>query len=222
MQVTHEKAHRLIHYELDAALQPDEKRELSDHLEHCSECRLYAKDMQRIDGALSQMRNIGWSRQPAPLSIPELGVKSRQIKFERILLVMRTTVVALVFAAVAFNAWHFFSVSIPPTSSPAPVGILPAPTPSLPSTSTSASMEACKMMLYAVQEHDTVASIATQFSVTEEDIRALNNLRTVMIAATELWIPVCNFTPTGTVEGPATLTKASAPILRPTTSTPDG
>jgi hypothetical protein len=99
------------------------------------------------------------------------------------------------------------------------------PTPSVQTTQSTtalAAFENCELVLYPVQEDDTLARIADQFSVSEEEIMAINSLQTKAIdPSMELAIPVCNFTPTGTVH-PATFTTTYTPDLGPSTSTPDG
>ena len=222
MQFTHTEARRLVQFELDTELSPEQKTHLAEHLKHCGECHSYAQDMQRIASALLQMNTRARPPRPLPLSIRELAGKIHQKRHSRTLLVMRTSLIALIFAAVAFNAWHYFSVSELPTSSPAPMGILPAPTPSTPSTSTRISMENCELILYSVHEQDTLASLARQFSVSREEISALNHLRTEVIPGTRIWIPLCHLTPTGTLDGTTALTGTYTPAFRPTTSTPDG
>jgi hypothetical protein len=77
-------------------------------------------------------------------------------------------------------------------------------------------------MPYSVRENDTLADIAHQFSVSEEEILAVNSLEAVTLSPSmELLIPVCNWTPTGTVH-PVTFTTTYTPVREPFTTTPDG
>lgn len=129
--------------------------------------------------------------------------------------------VGLVVAAFFFSAWQFVQ-SGTPAPIELPIGVFPIPTPSAQSTPTKVTFEGCEMIPYPVTETDTLASIAQQFSVSEEAIMAVNDLKTDTIhAAMELVIPMCQSTPTGTAN-PATLTASQTytPRLRPRTSTP--
>ena len=219
MQVTHEEARKLIQFRLDAGLDPNQKVRLSDHLERCVECRIYAEDMKHVDRALAGASHKQREARFRPLSIPLLMEKSNRTAYYNSILAMRTTALVIACAALAFSTWSFFSVSQPPAPSEAPVGALPVPTPSGQSTSTKIFVEDCKVILYTVQNQDTLASIARRFSIHEEEVVALNNLKNGAIDSTQLWLPVCNSTPTGTAQGPATFTKTITPIQIPVTST---
>jgi hypothetical protein len=62
--------------------------------------------------------------------------------------------------------------------------------------------------------------VATHFSVSEEEILAINGLKTnVVNTPMQLVIPLCDFTPTGTVR-PATFTTTYTPVRHLKTSTP--
>jgi LysM repeat protein len=132
--------------------------------------------------------------------------------------------ISLAFMALFFSAWQFV-ISGPVVSNPMPMSAPPVPTPlaqTAQSTSTEISLENCEMMVYAVQRQDTLAEIASRFSVPEDLILAANNLSTESIyAKRELVIPICNSTPTGTAH-PATFTTTYTPILKLITATPDG
>lgn len=222
MQVTHVEARRFIQLRLDAALNPRQQNQLSAHLERCAECRVYAEKMKNMDQALAAVSQQQHQTRHLPLSIPMLMEKSSRKIYQGSFLTMRTTVIVLVFAALAFSTWSFFSVSPPATPGAASLAVPPVPTPSGQSTSTKTSVADCKMVLYAVQEQDTLASIARRFSITEAEVVALNDLKNGLIDAKQLWLPVCNSTPTSTAQGPATRTKTHTPIWNPLTSTPGG
>lgn len=218
MQVTHEEARKLIQFRLDTGLNPHQKIQLSIHLRHCAECRDYAEDMKLVDLALAGASHKQHEVRFLPLSLPMLMEKSSRKIYQGSLLTMRTTMIVLMFAVLAFSTWSFFSGSPPATPGVASVAVPPVPTPSGQSTSTKVSVTDCKMVLYAVREQDTLASLARRFSITEAEIIALNNLKHGLNDSTQVWLPVCHSTPTGT----ATLTKTRTPILNPITSTPGG
>jgi len=221
MQITHEEAHRLIQFSLDKVLKPQEKNILQAHLKDCLECRVFAEEIKKVESLLLPIMKRQWNLQPAPLSIISI-VENKNSKLQtRILLATRTAIIGIVFAAFVFSAWQF-TRSDRQTSNPMPVSVLPIPTPAGQSTSTKISFPNCKEMVYQVQENDTLESIASQFSVSKDKIRSINNLNTESIQAKmELLIPICTSTPTGTLH-PSTLTTTFTPLIGPTTSTPGG
>jgi LysM repeat protein len=83
-------------------------------------------------------------------------------------------------------------------------------------------LESCEELEYEVQENDTLESIANHFSISKEEIMSINNMKTETVnAKMELMIPICNFTPTGTVN-PTALTTTYTPSTSPVPSTPGG
>jgi len=221
MQITHEEAHRLIQFSLDKVLNPQEKNILQVHLNDCMECRAFAEEIKKVESLLLPIMKRQWNLQPAPLSITSI-IESKNSKLQTgVLLATRTAIIGIVFAAFVFSAWQL-TRSDRQTSNPMPVSVLPIPTPSGQSTSTKISFQNCEETIYQVQETDTLESIAYQFSVSKDKIRSINNLSTESIhAKMELLIPICTFTPTGTLH-PSTLTTTFTPLIGPTTSTPGG
>lgn len=221
MQLTHKQAHQLIQRNLDRDLQPQERLVLSDHLQACPDCQAYVAEMKAVEQLLSPMLKRQWNRRPLPLSIPFLTKGALHRQQPGAILATRTAAVGLIVLMFFFSAWQFV-FSSPSMSRPLTLIAPSVPTPSTISTATLATPEDCETMLYTVQGNDTLASIAHQFSVAEEEIAAANSLGAVTISAPmELRIPVCNFTPTGTVH-PATFTTTYTPSNAPTVSTPDG
>jgi LysM repeat protein len=223
MEITHEQARRLIQMKLDRALHKQEASTLSTHLRDCTDCQSYANQMDEVEGLLVPLMKQQWAVQPTPLSISALTRGSRETQ-ARIVLTIRTAVVSFIFVAVFFGMWQFL-LSRPSMSNQMPPAVPAMPTPASYTaqvTSTTNTRETCELTMYKVQDHDTLAGIAKRFSVAEAEILAVNNLGTDALRPTmELVIPVCNFTPTGTIY-PATLTTTYTPILQPTTSTPGG
>jgi LysM repeat protein len=129
--------------------------------------------------------------------------------------------IGIVFLAFIFSAWQF-TRSGRQMPSQLPVNIPKVPTPSAQSTNTKSSPQNCVGMLYVVQKNDTLEGIAQRFAVSEKEIMAMNNMRTERVnVPMKLMIPVCNSTPTGTVN-PTIFSTIYTPSIRPITSTPAG
>ena len=223
MQITHEEAHQLIQFSMDQTLRPQEKNTLQAHLDDCMECRYFAKEIQEVEAHLVPAMQKHWNLQPAPLSVEAITGKRKPSLQPSLRLVTRTAIIGIVFAAFVFSSWQF-AVSKGRSSTPMPVGVLPIPTPSGQSTSTKISFENCEEIIYQIQENDTLESIAAQFSVSKDKLMVVNNLAAEAINPnTDLLIPICNSTPTGTVH-PSTLTTTFTPLTDPTASasTPSG
>ena len=223
MQITHEHARKLIQFRLDVGLRSAEREILSAHLQDCSECQAYAVELREVESVLRPMLKRKWSAEPIPLSITSLRGNHKKTQV-RIFLTMRKLAVSLVLFALFFGIWKF---TLPDPSAPSvmPLAVPSVPTPSAKtaqSTSTEFTAEGCETMLYTVQTNDTLSSVADRFSVSDELIMELNQLHTGAVhQSMELVIPICNFTPTGTVH-PATFTTTYTPMFLPTTSTPGG
>jgi len=221
MQITHEEAHKLIQFNADEALDSQAKATLASHLQQCVECRAYAQDIQEIESILSPVMKRKWNLQPVPLSIHAIAVKkASRIQVDAIL-TTRTAMIGIVLVAFIFSIWQF-TLSGGQAVSPLPAGVLPVPTPSTQPTITRIKFQNCEETLYSVRENDTLESIAYQFSISKEEIMTMNNMKIETVnPAMKLMIPICSFTPTGTVN-PATLTTTYTPIMNATTSTPNG
>jgi hypothetical protein len=224
MQITHEEARKLIQYHADAELNPQQKAILSAHLKDCVECQVYAKDLKAVESILVPAMKRHWNFHPIPLSGHQIASKRNSKKQGSILLATRTAMIGFVFMAFVFTFWQF-TLPSQPAFSQLPTDVLPVPTPSTQitqSTSTRIQFPNCEMIIYRVQENDTLESISDQFSIAKEEIMAINHLKIETVDNTmELLIPICDSTPTGTVN-PATLTTTYTPAIRQDTSTPGG
>jgi hypothetical protein len=221
MQLTHEEAHRLIQFNLDDALDLQGKTMLSAHLKDCIECRIYAEEIREVGSILVPVMKRHWNLQPIPFSISALNVKRNPKIQTSTMLATRTAVIGVVVLMFIFSVWQF-AISGRGSSAPLPVRVLPVPTPSTQSTSTKIMFQNCDGIRYTVQENDTIESIAYQFLTSKEDLMAANNIRTETVSTgMELIVPICNFTPTGTIH-PTLLATTYTPPMRPTTFTPDG
>jgi hypothetical protein len=220
MPLTHEQAHKLIQLKMDRMLSADELEALSSHVRGCRGCQNYANEVNEVEVLLRAVMKSQWNVRPIPFPIPALGGRSTKTHATP-LLTIRKAALSLVFVALFFSAWQFVT-SGPSVSSRMHLSVPPVPTPSAGTAELTGTTEICEMMLYTVQGSDTLAGIADQFSVSQEEIMALNQLKTdILSTPLQLAIPLCNFTPTGTVH-PATFTTTYTPILAPRTSTPEG
>ena len=224
MQIVHKEARRLIQLSMETALSSNKQASLSAHLKDCVECQVYAKDIKQIDLLLTPLLKRQWNAQPIPLQISAFTANYGSKRPTPLSLTMRKVIViSIVFAGFVFSTWQFVLSGTGILSSPSPMGVLPAPTPSMYTTSTESLQESCSTIRYTVQENDTLDSIARQFSVSLEEMKAFNHLEDQSVPrGMELDIPLCTLTPTGTVTGPATFTITYTPVLSPTTSTPGG
>jgi LysM repeat protein len=224
MQITHEQARKLIQFSLDGLLLSAEKATLSAHLQDCMDCSAYANELKDVETTLLPVMKKQWDLRPIPLSIDVLiQNKNSRINASR-LLATRTAMIGVAVVALFFSAWQFV-VSGPVAPNQLTLVVPPMPTPSVltaQSTNTNITSEICEMVTYTVQGGDTLASIADRFSVSEDEIITINQLRSETVGPSlELVIPICNSTPTGTVNL-ATFTTTYTPIIKPTTSTPGG
>jgi LysM repeat protein len=216
MQITHEEARRLIQFNADEALRPQEKILLSTHINSCLECRAYAEEIKEVEKILLPAMQRQWNVHPLPLLISDLSMR-RAARVTGSLLAIRTVIMSFVFVMLVFSAWQFTRSGQQLRGLP-PVMVAPVSTPSIESTNTTVSSRSCDAMHYNVQANDTLTSIADQFSISKDEIIAMNGLKTDRInLGMTLMIPVCNFTPTSTLS-PTTTTYA--PVISSATSSP--
>ncbi len=219
MEITHEEARKLIQFNADEILDAHGKNTLSAHLKGCTECRLYAEEIKEVESILLPVMKKHWNIQPAPLSAADLREKRNSGVQAFAVPATRMVAIGVVLLAFIFSAWQF-AISHGRENSQVSVSIPPVPTPSTQFTSTKATAQNCAGMLYTVKENDTLESIAHQFSASKQDIMAANHMKTETVKAMmELTIPICNFTPTGTIR-PAILGTNYTPSTNLTTSTP--
>jgi LysM repeat protein len=185
------------------------------------ECRTYTAEIKEGENILLPVMIRQWNIQPIPLSIGTIYAKRNVTIRTSMILATRILAIGAVSLAFIFSVWQF-TVSGAGEASPVPVSVPPVPTPSTQSTSTKITIQNCTGVLYSVQKNDTLESIAYQFTTSKQELMTANNLQTESInTGMELIVPVCHFTPTGTIH-PATLTTTYTPSISPTTFTPDG
>jgi LysM repeat protein len=220
MQITHEEARRLIQFNVDDTLNPQEKTVLSTHLQMCFGCRVYAEEINELESTLVPLMKRQWNRRPIPLSITTLKAKRNIKLFSKNILAIRKAIISFIFVAFAVSMWQFMDSGqqLPGLS---PIIVSPLPTPSIESTSTTISSKNCEHIRYIVQANDTLSSIADQFSRSKEEIISTNDLKTETInIGMMLMIPACNFTPTSVVKPTMSMTVLS-PVISSATSSPE-
>jgi LysM repeat protein len=216
MQITHEEAIQLIQYTADKAAPSAKEKLLHEHLKDCAQCSAYAGQFKDMEKVLQNVMRKQWSRRPAPLSLSALKEKKDSQKKKSTLLVTRTALIGMAVCTFIFLGWQV-TLTTNPKNTLFP-GMLPVPTPSTQYTATNTQTLNCQQILYKVQEHDTLESIASQYATSKEAIINLNNLNIETIQRDmELLIPICKSTPTSTIYPP---TFTITPFLEPTTNTP--
>ena len=222
MPITHTEAQRLLNFASDKTLKDDQKRILDSHLESCIQCQEYATSIEKMESILHPLLQRQWNQQPILLSVDRLLSRGNSKLLDGKLLATRIAAVSVMFMVFMFSAWQFM-VAKPGGSGPVLASVPPMPIPSTSTTqfiSTKTQTRSCEELGYIVQGHDTLESIAIRFLTSKEEILIANNMKAeVIVAGMKLMIPVCNFTPTGTVHA---LTTTFTPVLRPITSTPGG
>lgn len=220
MQITHDEARKLIHFDSDDALKPHESSELQTHLETCEECQAYTNSIKGMEAILRPILQRKWNQQPIPhLLLTTVLAKNRKGISQGTSLATRIVVIGIICMGFVFSVWQF-TVSSQPTPTALLVSVPPVPTPSTQFMSATSMFDQCEGRPYVVRESDTLDSIALQFSVTQQDIKSMNDLGSATLQkGQEIRIPICTSTPTGTVDA---LTTTYTPFMSPITSTPGG
>ena len=218
MEPSHTRARRLIQFNADRSLRHDDKEILRAHLESCADCRHYADSLKAMESVMEPLMRRQWNLSPASLSIASLRPGKNKVPAGSPLLTTRIALIGLVCMVFLFSIWQVtFSSTRTPGLFTAAVPLIP--TPSTNSTFTSTA-QSCVEQSYFVQQNDTLERIAVQFATSKEEIIVANKLKTETLRpGATLWISVCTFTPTGTVNA---LTITYTPSLSPTRSTPGG
>lgn len=220
MQLTHNEARKWIHLNADDGLSMPQKQALDSHLDTCVECRHYGENINKMESVLRPMLQRQWSQQPIPLPAGALIARGSYRSPDRIVLATRIAAISVMFIAFVFSAWQYTTSQVGvPSPAVADVPAMPMTATSILSTSTETQPEHCGSMSYMVRKNDTLGSIASQFSVSIEELIQINALTSnTMITGQELIIPICRSTPTSTVDPLTT----STPVQGRTTSTPGG
>ena len=218
-QITHEQARRLTNFNIDQALDANTLSILNAHLNGCAECRTYAGELGDVENILRKMKHR-WDLRPTPLHLDQImgRSKNKAFGFANGITIVRTATMVLAVIAVVLGAWQFSMVNV--ASPTAPSAVIPIPTPSTYLTSANAMLRNCDYVLYQVQAGDTLDGIASQFSVPKGTIMDFNGVKAEKIyTSMQLRIPICDHTPTATINTPTTTTTIT-PQFEPITVTP--
>src|SRR5574341_370571 len=217
MEITHEEARKLIQHNADEALNQNQRITLQSHLDSCANCRAYATKLRETENTLRRLMHRQWDLHPTPLSMNVLASKRNFTRELGILLTTRKALVSIAIMVFIFGLWQF-RLTDSKIPGEAQLSILPVPTPSAQLTRTKIMLQNCEEIRYKVQEHDTLESIADQFSTSKESIMTTNDMQTEAISpAMELIILICDSTPTGTANPPALTTYTPSTGLIATT-----
>lgn len=220
MQITHQEARRWIQIDSDGGLRASEKAVLEAHLILCADCRKYAHSMKRMEIVLRPLLKRQWNQQPTPLSITLLQSRSQTRGSDSMILATRIAAISVMFLAFLFSAWQL-SASSSNVSAPALASGPAFPPVAFTSTQRiTATTGSCTETIYVVQENDTLAHIAFRFAADEAEIARRNGLRSETVSTgMTLIIPVCDSTPTGTMNA---IRSTYMPATHQITSTPIG
>ena len=217
--ITHAEARRLINFNSDQVLDVGSYSILNAHLNACVECRSYASELDEVENILRTLKQK-WNQHPAPLHIVQIKSQNKNVSFglAKNLTMTSMTMMVLAVIVMSIGIWQFsiLNSALPAT----PLMAIPIPTPSTYLTSAKATILNCDYVPYQVQANDTLDNIALQFSVPKETIMDLNGMKEEKIEpGTQLSIPLCNHTPTVTINAPNT-TITISPQFEPITLTP--
>jgi len=214
LELTHQKAHALLHAAADESLGAEEKSTLDAHLAKCKECSNYAEDLTNLEIRLGRVMHAQWDIQrpdlnlqaithPSPAKLIWNNFSSQTHALGKVTIV---AVVVLGYVVIA----NLFGIQLPlsadetPTTVPTPsklsLSLATSPTPSAQFALTGLTTQACETVTYVVQENDTLEYIALQYGTTKEAIQEYNNLTSnTVFTGMELAIPLCMGTPSQTV-----------------------
>ena len=220
MNISHEEAQKLIHLHSDRGLDMDHRAQLQSHLMQCERCALYANRLSDAENTLRKVMKREWNVQPLPHNKETIlrEINSKKWVVQKLL----PTHSALIGITVIFFSFVLWQFSLTNGSSNAGIGlqtsVIPTPAIVLIDNPALATLNECALLSYVVQANDDLDSIARKFSLPQDIIISTNNLNSkILQPGTQLEIPACNFTPTGTTFSPTiTLT----PEFQTFTTTP--
>lgn len=217
MSITHAEALRLIQLQADHTLQADKQNILKEHLAVCATCQAYAQKVNQTENILKRIMHQQWDLRPTPLSVTALIGKTYHSKNSSTLLLTRKALIGVTFVVFMMMGWKITATN-PASSNATQFEVLPNPTPVTQTSEPATSAKSCIQIQYQVQDGDTLESIASHFATAKDDIVKLNYLTAETLKAnTELLVPVCDTTPTSTLNPP---TFTITPFLETITTTP--
>jgi len=228
-KMTHRKARTLAQLALDMELSPRQKSELSEHIANCKSCREYASRLAKLERGLERVFHTQWDHYQPSLNLGAIVSSSStqfflntpfrlQPTFKSVMLL--TTCIMGFILSISFIMSRA-QVHKPPIQPSLAIihqtvtANTATPTPSIPLTMTSLSVQNCQTILYTTQPGDTLESIARQFDIPLTLIKAYNSFENQRISpGTHLLIPLCGSPPV-----PFTITPNRTLTITPLTRT---
>jgi LysM repeat protein len=206
--ISHAQARTLIQADADHLISLGQKQNLGRHLARCSECRMYANQIERVETSLRSAYTSRWGRTPLPrLNIHALYAVKPAPNFLPVDFLRQAAAPALVTVLVSltllFTVWRSH-MEAPSGRFPQSATAPDSPVSFAQQTATKLSLTGCDTLVYTVQEGDTLAGIARRFSMQLEVLMAYNRLTSQSaVTGSELHIPVCPPTPLAGSNTPA-------------------
>jgi LysM repeat protein len=230
LEITHQQARRFLQTAADQPLGADEKSALDAHLAICTDCSTYASNLTELEARLRSVLHAQMDSQQPALDLHAITYPS-SAKFAWKYFVYQTHAMGKITIVVALLLGYFvianiFGIKLPiseretPTILPTPNALAlmnaTSPTPSIQSTLTGSTVQACETLAYIVQADDTLESIAVRHGTNKDMILEYNKMYASFLSANtvftgmELAIPVCKSTPSRTAT--TTITPLSGTI----------
>ena len=232
IELTHEKARKLIQAVADQILLPQEERTALDvHLNECTNCNEYLNELTGLETSINKALHSSWDRQQPNVNLHAILYPSptkqllNNFFYQTSFMTKATMATALLLGY--FVIANLLGIQSPissdktatslPTPNEAALIYSTSPTPSTQMSLVEATMQTCQTVIYLVRENDTLASIAFHHGTTQEMILEQNHLASNMVfTGMELSILLCNNTPSRTATTPMnmlTITPIEGTIL---------
>ncbi len=226
--IAHQQVRALLQAATNKPLPIHEQTIVEAHLVRCNQCRTYAQNLNELEDGLRRVMRQQWNVRNTPLPIRAIKDRSKRVALQN-----KITGTIGRFVVVPLLAFAFVMVvrTIAPQQITLNAGAMTArtpqlswrtPTPAYRNTATELTVRDCDKAIYTVQENDTLDGIAARYGVLRESILAYNGLASDKLEAnTELVIPLCELTPTGTSTAPS-LTITTLPLNESINPSPTG
>ena len=142
MQITHEEARQLIHFDVDHTLPITKKELLNSHLKDCVECNHYKQEIEVVGDTLQTTMQKHWNGHHRHLDVQPIKAKINPSWQIGNFLTTRSALIGLVVLLFMFVSWQFVTSNNATTMSI--VSLSPIPTPSLLFTGTNNSFSSCQ------------------------------------------------------------------------------
>lgn len=203
----------------DHGLNVTDQAQLRSHLLECKVCAAYANQLSEAEKSLRNVMKQKWNAHPLPHNKDIILSKVNSNKwYPSAFLSTRRALIGTTIVLFGLVLWQFGLTHGNQNSGvDLRSAVIPTPATAL-IESTANSLNECATTSYVVEKNDDLESIANKFSVSKETIININNLKSkTPLPHSQLQIPDCTFTPTGTVFAP---TITITPVLQNTANTP--